>query len=61
MSVVTTFEKLDVDELSEDQLQGVNAGFLPLLIAAELAPAFVLGVCVGIGVGVAIRYAQSKV
>ena len=60
MTNVTTFENPGMYELSDDQLDEVNGGFLPLLLAAaELAPAFLIGAAVGVGVGVAIKYATS--
>jgi hypothetical protein len=60
MSAVTTSENVGLVELSDGEVDQVNAAFLPLLLAAaELAPAFLIGAAVGVGVGVAVKYALS--
>ncbi len=45
------------DELSLNEFDNINGGFLPVLLAAaELAPAFLIGAAVGVGIGVATKY-----
>jgi hypothetical protein len=60
MNTDISIDEICGNELSLNELDDVNGGFLPLLLAAaELAPAFIIGAAVGVGVGVAIKYAMS--
>lgn len=60
MSTDILADEIRGEELSLSELDEVNGGFLPVLLAAvELAPAFLIGAAVGVGVGVAIKYAMK--
>ena len=52
MNAVTTSEMPELCELSDDQVNQVAGGILPLLVA-ECAVAGVLGMAAGVAIGVA--------